>query len=73
MSQDADDDLDCREASRWLSRLQDVALPEDERARLRLHLAECEDCRQVQAQLDFIRAAMRRMAAGDEPPGGGPA
>ena len=60
-------ELDCRDASRWLSRLQDEALPADERARLRLHLLLCADCRHVDEQLRFIRAAMQRLAAGDEP------
>jgi predicted anti-sigma-YlaC factor YlaD len=57
--------IDCRETSRWLSRLQDESLPAADRARLRLHLVMCENCRNVEDQLRFIRQAMQRMAAGD--------
>jgi predicted anti-sigma-YlaC factor YlaD len=59
---------DCREASRWLSRLLDEQVPLAERALLRLHLVMCEDCRNVDAQLRLIREAMQRMARGGEPP-----
>lgn len=60
--------MDCREASRWLSRLLDEEVPAADRARVRLHLVMCDDCRHVDEQLRFLRAAMRRLACGDEPP-----
>lgn len=60
--------LDCREASRWLSRLLDEDVPAAEHARLRLHLVMCDDCRHVDEQLRFLRAAMQRLARGEEPP-----
>jgi anti-sigma factor RsiW len=59
---------DCREASRWLSRRLDDELPAAERARLRLHLVMCNDCRHVDEQMRFLRAAMQRLASGEEPP-----
>jgi len=48
--------------SRLLSDAQDRPLPAADRARLRLHLVMCHACRDVEAQFDFIRRAMRRLA-----------
>lgn len=59
---------DCRESSRWLSRLLDADLPASERVRLQLHLVLCADCRHVEEQMRFLREAMRRMDQDDEPP-----
>jgi predicted anti-sigma-YlaC factor YlaD len=53
--------FNCQEVSRLLSARQDQALPAAERARLQLHLAMCENCRNVQDQLDFLRRAMRAL------------
>ncbi len=50
----------CREASVLLSRAQDQPLGRWDRLRLKLHLSACEACRNVVAQLDFIRAAIKR-------------
>jgi predicted anti-sigma-YlaC factor YlaD len=60
--------VDCREASRWLSRLLDEEVPIADRARLRLHLVMCDDCRHVEDQMRLIREVMRRAARGDEAP-----
>jgi hypothetical protein len=53
--------LSCKEAARLLSEAQDHDLGTAERARLRLHLAVCAACRNVEQQFDFIRRAMRRL------------
>jgi hypothetical protein len=47
--------------ARILSAGQDRALPEPERARLRLHLVVCGACHNVEQQFDFIRRAMRSL------------
>ncbi len=59
--------IDCREASRWLSRLLDEDVPAAERARLRLHLVMCQDCRTVEEQMAFLRRAMRTLGREQEP------
>jgi predicted anti-sigma-YlaC factor YlaD len=43
--------LDCRALARLLGRSQDVAPPMALRARMRLHLVSCQDCRNLDAQL----------------------
>ena len=53
--------LDCKDVSRLISDGQDLTLPAAERARMRLHLVICETCRNVNAQFDFLRRAMRRI------------
>jgi hypothetical protein len=58
-----DDDVDCREASKLLSRAQERSLAEAELAALRRHLDACFMCRNFEAQLDFLREAARRMAS----------
>ncbi len=60
------DDLDCQAVSRLISEGQDAALAPPERARLRLHFVLCETCRNVDAQVKFLRDAMRRLG-NDEP------
>jgi predicted anti-sigma-YlaC factor YlaD len=59
----ATDTLNCKEASRLLSLAQDLELPAPERARLRVHVALCEACRNVEQQFDFLRRAMRRLGS----------
>jgi len=59
--------LSCKEVTRLVSQRQDRALGLGERVALRLHLAICEGCRNVNTQFDFLRRAMRRLAEhGDE-------
>ena len=53
--------LDCKDVSRLISDGQDLTRPAAERACMRLHLVICETCRNVNAQFDFLRRAMRRI------------
>ena len=57
--------LNCQEVSRLLSDGQDLQLPSADRARLRLHLVMCEACRNVDEQMQFLRAAMRGLNRDD--------
>jgi predicted anti-sigma-YlaC factor YlaD len=61
--------LDCKEVSRLISDGLDKTLPAPERARMRLHFVICQTCRDVDEQMQFLRAAMRRIDK-EEPPGG---
>jgi hypothetical protein len=61
------DDLDCKTVSRLISEGQDKLLSPPERARMRLHFVICETCRDVDAQMSFLRLAMKRLGQ-DEPP-----
>jgi len=63
------DRLDCKAVSRLLSDGLDRELPATERARLRLHLAICEACRNVEEQMALLRRAMQRPGRSDD---GGP-
>ena len=64
--------LDCKEMARLISEGQDRDLPEAERARMRLHFVICENCRNVDEQMSFLRNAMRRLGrdgpADEQPP-----
>lgn len=60
--------LDCKAVSRLLSESQDRLLPEAEQARMRLHLAACEACRNVEEQMAFIRRAMARLGRDPDKP-----
>jgi hypothetical protein len=60
MAPEADDDLDCRHASRLLSLAYERSLTPPERAALKVHLGECLMCRNFEAQLEFLRKAARR-------------
>jgi predicted anti-sigma-YlaC factor YlaD len=55
--------LACHEVARILSDGLDAELPPAQRARLRLHLAICEACRNVEQQFGLLRRLVRR----DEP------
>jgi hypothetical protein len=52
--------LNCKEASRLMSRRLDEALPLRHRLALGLHLLFCDACRQVERQTALLREAMRR-------------
>jgi RNA polymerase sigma-70 factor (ECF subfamily) len=54
--------LTCHEAERALSRQLDGLLPRSERASLRQHLSECEDCADFARSQDSQRTALRRYA-----------
>jgi hypothetical protein len=60
--------LSCREATRLVSQGLDRELALGERIALRVHLAICAGCRNVDRQLALLRRAVRRLpAGGDEP------
>ena len=52
--------LTCKEASRLLSQSQEQKLTLSQRAALRLHLSACIACTRFGAQLNSLRAAMRK-------------
>jgi hypothetical protein len=53
--------LSCKEASRLLSQSMDRELTVGEHARLRLHLALCDACRNFNRQLKQLREAVTRL------------
>jgi hypothetical protein len=60
----ADDDLDCRTASKLLSVAWERPLDDNERSALKLHLDACFMCRNFEAQLEFLRKAASRFRTG---------
>jgi hypothetical protein len=54
--------LTCHEAERAVSRQLDGLLPRSERASLRQHLGECQDCADFARSQDTQRTALRRYA-----------
>ena len=58
------EELKCSEVARILSHGLDAELPAAQRARLRLHLAICDACRNVEQQFGLLRRLVRR----DDPP-----
>lgn len=59
--------LTCKEATRLMSEAQDRKLGVAERLQIELHLAICNGCRNFRRQLDFLRAACRRLPFGKTP------
>ena len=60
--------LSCKEATRLASQGLDRELALGERIALRVHLAICAGCRNVDRQLSFLRRAVSSLAANaDEP------
>lgn len=59
--------LDCKEVSRLISEGQDQALDPAARARMRLHFVICSACRNVDAQMNFLRLALRKLGRDDGP------
>ena len=53
--------LSCKEASRLLSQSMDRELTLGEHARLRVHLALCDACRNFNRQLKQLRQAVARL------------
>lgn len=53
--------LSCKEATRLMSAAQDRELSLGERAALTFHLAICKGCRAFDAQIRFLRRAVRRL------------
>ena len=59
--------LSCKETTRLLSQGEDRKLALGERVALRVHLAICNGCRNVSAQLSFLRGAVQSLSRdGDE-------
>jgi len=54
---DADDDLNCRQASRLLSLACERPLDANELRALKVHLDECLMCTNLEAQLRFLHKA----------------
>ena len=54
--------LSCKQTARLLSQGQDRQLGFGERIALRVHLAICDGCRNVDRQLKFLRQAMHALA-----------
>ena len=58
--------FDCREMARLISDRHEQALEPGERARFRLHLVMCRNCRNVDEQMAFLHQAMRRLSEAHE-------
>jgi len=54
--------LSCKETARLLSQGEDRKFAFGERMALRVHLAICKGCRNVDAQLRFLRVAMKELS-----------
>ena len=54
--------LSCKETTRLLSQGADRKLGFSERVALRVHLAICKGCRNVDAQFQFLRSAVQRLS-----------
>jgi predicted anti-sigma-YlaC factor YlaD len=61
------DDINCKEVSRLISDGLDKTMVPRDRARLRLHFVMCQTCRDVDAQMAFLRRAMQGLGK-EEPP-----
>jgi len=55
--------LSCKETTRLLSQGEDRKLAFGERVALRVHLANCNGCRNVNAQFKFLRLAVRTLSS----------
>jgi hypothetical protein len=55
--------LSCKETTRLLSQREDRKLAFGERVALRVHLAICNGCRNVNAQFKFLRLAVRTLSS----------
>ena len=54
--------LNCREVTRLISQGEDRKLAFGERVAMRVHFAICRGCRNVNAQLRFLRLAVSRLS-----------
>ena len=61
---DADEKINCRNASRLLSLACERPLDANELAALKRHLDKCLMCRNFEQQLEFMRKAAKRFADG---------
>lgn len=55
--------LSCRETTRLVSQGLDRELAFGERVALRVHFAYCLGCRRARRQMNFLRRAVRELAA----------
>lgn len=60
--------ISCKEVSRLVSASLDRPLSLRERFRLKLHLWRCGACSNFAGQMRLMRAAMRRLVSGADPP-----
>ena len=58
--------LSCKETTRLLSQGEDRRLGFGERIALRVHLAICDGCRNVNAQFRFLRRAVRNLSRDED-------
>jgi Putative zinc-finger len=56
--------INCKEASRLISRAMDERLPLWQRAKLRLHLAICDACASFNRNMQVLRRAVARLLDG---------
>lgn len=56
--------MKCKEVTHLLSEAQDRKLVVGERIQVAMHLLMCEGCTNFRKQIDFLRLASRRYAAG---------
>lgn len=59
--------LNCKQVTRLASARLDRRLTLRERLSFRLHLMMCAACRRFDAQLQFMRGAVSRLARGERP------
>ncbi len=59
--------LNCKDVTHLVSQSLDRRLSWRERLGVRLHLMICDACARFARQMQFLRAAARRMAQRDEP------
>jgi hypothetical protein len=62
---EAEDDLNCRQASRLLSLACERPLAADELRALKMHLDECLMCTNFEQQLKFLHKAASAFRTGD--------
>ena len=61
--------LACRQAVELITDYLEGTLPERDRARLEVHLADCPHCSEYMAQIRDVVAAGRQLEPDDLPPG----
>ncbi len=62
--------IDCRHAQQLLSLQRDSRLNFLQSGRLRRHLRQCESCRRMEKQFDFLARAVKRLDQIRAPPPG---
>jgi len=55
----------CREVTQLVSQGLDRELATGERLAMRMHFMICAGCRRVEAQMSFLRRAMRKLGDGE--------